>query len=115
MRVALSSFDSSFAAEAAGERRGQGGGERAARSVCIDFTNTMCRKCSGLLFRYGEDVDNFVAVAALPSFDLFPWFFVVPGALVAILAAVAMRSRRPSDDDVAPPPNIPALAGKESS
>ena len=62
-----------------------------------------------------DNVDNYDAVAALPSFDLFPWFFVVPGALVAILAAVAMRSRRPSDDDVAPSPNIPALAGKESS
>jgi hypothetical protein len=62
-----------------------------------------------------DNVDNYDAVAALPSFDLFPWFFVVPGALVAILAVVAMRSRRPSDDDVAPPPNIPALAGKESS
>ena len=62
-----------------------------------------------------DNVDNYDAVAALPSFDLFPWFFVVPGALVAILAVVAMRWRRPSDDDVAPPPNIPALAGKESS
>ena len=55
------------------------------------------------------------AVAALPSFDLFPWFFVIPGALVAILAVVAMRSRRPAADDVAPSPNIPAMAGKESS
>lgn len=62
-----------------------------------------------------DNVDNYDAVAALPSFDLFPWFFVVPGALVAILAVVAMRSRRPSDDDVAPSPNNPALAGKESS
>ncbi len=62
-----------------------------------------------------DNVDNYDAVAALPSFDLFPWFFVVPGALVAILALVAMRSRRPADDDVAPPPNIPAMAGKETS
>ena len=62
-----------------------------------------------------DNVDNYDAVAALPSFDLFPWFFVIPGALVAILAVVAMRSRRPADDDVAPSPNIPAMAGKESS
>jgi hypothetical protein len=62
-----------------------------------------------------DNVDNYDAVAALPSFDLFPWFFVVPGALVAILALVGLRSRRPADDDVEPPPNIPALAGKESS
>jgi hypothetical protein len=62
-----------------------------------------------------DNVDNYEAVAALPSFDLFPWFFVIPGALVAILAVVAMRSRRPADDDVEPSPNIPAMAGKESS
>jgi hypothetical protein len=62
-----------------------------------------------------DNVDNYEAVAALPSFDLFPWFFVIPGALVAILAVVAMRSRRPADGDVEPPPNTPALAGKESS
>jgi len=62
-----------------------------------------------------DNVDNYEAVDALPSFDLFPWFFVIPGALVAILALVAMRSRKPSDDDVAPSPNNPALAGKEPS
>jgi hypothetical protein len=62
-----------------------------------------------------DNVDNYEAVAALPSFDLFPWFFVIPGALVAILAVVAMRSRRPADDDVEPSPSTPALAGKESS
>lgn len=62
-----------------------------------------------------DNVDNYEAVDALPSFDLFPWFFVIPGALVAILAVVAMRSRRPADDDVEPSPNTPAMAGKESS
>jgi hypothetical protein len=62
-----------------------------------------------------DNVDNYEAVAALPSFDLFPWFFVVPGALVAILALVAMRSRPAADEDVAASPNIPAMAGKESS
>lgn len=62
-----------------------------------------------------DNVDNYDAVAALPSFDLFAWFFVVPGALVAILAVVAMRSRRPADDDNESSPNIPAMAGKESS
>ena len=62
-----------------------------------------------------DNVDNYEAVAALPSFDLFPWFFVVPGVLVAILALVAMRSRPAADEDVAASPNIPAMAGKESS
>jgi hypothetical protein len=41
-----------------------------------------------------DNVDNYDAVAALPSFDLFPWFFVVPGLLVAGSAAVALRAGR---------------------
>lgn len=62
-----------------------------------------------------DNVDNYEAVDALPSFDLFPWFFVIPGALVAILALVAMRSRPSAADDVASSPNNPVSAGKESS
>ncbi len=61
-----------------------------------------------------DNVDNYEAVDALPSFDLFPWFFVIPGVLVAILAVVAMRSRAPASDDTASTPNNPALSGKES-
>jgi len=61
-----------------------------------------------------DNVDNYEAVDALPSFDLFPWFFVIPGALVAILALVAMRSRPSAADDVASSPNNPVSAGKES-
>lgn len=38
-----------------------------------------------------DNVDNFQAVDALPSFALFPWFFAIPGALVAGLAGVALR------------------------
>ena len=33
-----------------------------------------------------DNVDNFEGVDALPPFDLFPWFFVIPGLLVATLA-----------------------------
>lgn len=62
-----------------------------------------------------DNVDNYEAVDALPSFDLFPWFFVIPGVLVAILAAVAMRSPTPAADDPSSSPNNPASAGKESS
>jgi hypothetical protein len=36
-----------------------------------------------------DNVDNFAAVDALPPFALFPWFFVVPGLLVAALALAA--------------------------
>lgn len=41
-----------------------------------------------------DNVTNYQAVAALPSFDLFPWFFVLPGLLVIGLAIAA----RPSGD-----------------
>lgn len=37
---------------------------------------------------------NFGAVDALPPFPLFPWFFVLPGALVAIVAGLALRRDR---------------------
>ena len=34
--------------------------------------------------------ENYDAVAALPSFTLFPWFFVVPGVLIAGLSLLAL-------------------------
>jgi hypothetical protein len=40
-----------------------------------------------------DNVDNFAAVAALPPFALFPWFFVAPGVLIALLAGLALRNR----------------------
>jgi hypothetical protein len=36
---------------------------------------------------------NYLAVAGLPSFRLFPWFFVIPGAILAILAGLALIRR----------------------
>ena len=41
-----------------------------------------------------DNVPNYQAIAALPSFPLFPWFFVIPGVLVAGLAAVPIQRRR---------------------
>ena len=42
-----------------------------------------------------DNVDNYQAVAALPPFGLFPWFFVAPGLLIAGLAlALGRRGRR---------------------
>jgi hypothetical protein len=45
---------------------------------------------TGLLDTIQANRSNYDAVAALPSFKLFPWFFVVPGALLILLAAVAL-------------------------
>lgn len=39
----------------------------------------------------GDNVDNFADVDALPPFDLFPWFFVVPGLALATLGAATIR------------------------
>jgi hypothetical protein len=64
-----------------------------------------------------DNVDNYEAVDALPPFDLFPWFFVIPGVLVTVFAGVALRTRARGANpaDLSPSPNEPALAGKESS
>lgn len=45
-----------------------------------------------------DNVDNYQAVAALPPFPLFPWFFVAPGLLLAALAFGA--GRRPAADSL---------------
>ncbi len=56
-------------------------------TIVVDF-NPMVATMS-------DNVDNFAAVDALPSFALFPWFFVVPGAMVVALAGFSVR-RRPA-------------------
>ncbi len=38
---------------------------------------------------------NFAAVDALPPFSLFPWFFVLPGAVLAALGVAVLRVARP--------------------
>ena len=42
-----------------------------------------------------DNVDRFAGIAALPPFWLFPWFFVLPGALVIACTVVAARSGGP--------------------
>jgi hypothetical protein len=42
-----------------------------------------------LLDKIQANVGNYEAVKALPSFTVFPWFFVIPGLLVALLALAA--------------------------
>ncbi len=44
-----------------------------------------------------DNLDNYLAVAALPPFPLFPWFFVIPGALL-IGCALAAGSTDSSAD-----------------
>ena len=63
-----------------------------------------------LIDRMEANLDSYAAVAALPPFPMFPWFFVIPGVLVAGLAALALRSRpdpitSPSAPATTPPPS----------
>lgn len=45
---------------------------------------------NGLLATISANRSNYDAVAALPRFTLFPWFFIVPGALLIALAVGAL-------------------------
>jgi len=49
---------------------------------------------SDMLVKMRRNVGNYEAVAALPPFPLFPWFFVIPGLMIAGLAAWGLRSAR---------------------
>jgi hypothetical protein len=50
------------------------------------------RRLSVLLARIQANRTNYDAVAALPRFTLFPWFFVIPGTLLILLAAAALAA-----------------------
>jgi hypothetical protein len=40
------------------------------------------------------NVDNYQKIDALPDFRLFTWFFVVPGALLALISAYGLGAFR---------------------
>ncbi|KRA38852.1 hypothetical protein ASD81_09750 [Nocardioides sp. Root614] len=40
-----------------------------------------------------DSVDNYQAVASLPSFRLFPWFFVAPGAVLVLISFIPRKAR----------------------
>lgn len=49
---------------------------------------------SSLMAKVTDNLDNYEAMAALPSFRLFPWFFLVPGAVVALVAVATLLAGR---------------------
>ena len=49
---------------------------------------------SQMLTTMHGDLGNYRAVADLPPFDLFPWFFVVPGVILVVAALLGLRARR---------------------
>lgn len=75
----------------------QAGGDPADYPAIAQFSEVwpvMLVDFNGMVATMSDNLDNFQAVAALPSFDLFPWFFVAPGLLVAGAAGVALRRPR---------------------
>jgi hypothetical protein len=49
---------------------------------------------TGLLDKVQDNLPNYQAVAALPSFTLFPLFFVIPGALLILLLGAYLIQAR---------------------
>ena len=47
----------------------------------------------GMLVKIKANLPNYQAVAAMPSFRLFPWFFVIPGAILLLLAGAGLIRR----------------------
>lgn len=71
------------------------GGDPAAAAAITQFSTQwpmIVSDFNPMIATMSDNVDNFQAVDALPSFALFPWFFAIPGAIVATAAVVALRS-----------------------
>lgn len=50
-----------------------------------------------LIRTINANIGNYGAVSALPSFRLFPYFFVLPGLMITAVAALALRRQRAAD------------------
>jgi hypothetical protein len=72
------------------------GGDRVLAHVAPPF-HTFARQwrgvdadMGGMLVTIKANLPNYQAVTALPSFRLFPWFFVIPGAILLLLGAAGL-------------------------
>ena len=61
--------------------------DHAAVATFVEEYPAIHEDMSGMLLTITDNIDNYQAVNALPPFALFPWFFLIPGVLVAALAA----------------------------
>ena len=75
----------------------------------VEAWPSMAADMAPMIGAMSDNLDNFGAIAALPPFGMFPWFFVVPGLLVAGLALAAGSDER----DL--PPDVAADAAAESA
>ncbi len=85
-----------FAAELAGQSPEAAASSYPAISELSATWKTIVADFAPMIGAMSDHVENFAAVDALPSFSLFPWFFVVPGVLVAGLAILARRQAVPA-------------------
>lgn len=67
--------------------------ELAAITTFTDQWPNIASTMAPMIGAMSDNVGNFAAVKALPPFWLFPWFFVVPGVVVALLALFSRPSR----------------------
>lgn len=61
-------------------------------SDIVDRFPTMYASFHGMLTVMARDVPDYEAVKALPPFTVFPFLFIIPGALVAAAGALILRS-----------------------
>lgn len=52
------------------------------------------------------NVNNYAQISSLPNFNLFTWFFVIPGVLLALLAGAAIVLGRRSERSTASQPGL---------
>ncbi|MDP2293665.1 MAG: hypothetical protein Q8M22_20995 [Actinomycetota bacterium] len=70
------------------------GGDEVATVAIDEFSTqwpTIVSDFNPMIATMSDNIDNFQAVDALPPFALFPWFFAIPGAIVASCAAIGLR------------------------
>jgi hypothetical protein len=72
----------------------------AVRELNRDWTGIL-QRFTPLLGVMSDNVANYRATAALPSFSLFPWFFLIPGLVLGLLAT-RQRSINETQDDREP-------------
>lgn len=83
------------------EQDGGSAADYPATAQLSDDWPQLLAEMSDMVGAMADNLDNYAAVAALPPFPLFPWFFVVPGVAVIALALVARP--RPPDESTSEP------------
>ncbi len=74
----------------------ESGGDRADYPAVTTFSAdwpSIVVEFNPMVATMSDSLDNFADVDAMPSFDLFPWFFVGPGVLVAAAGVLVARAR----------------------